>query len=357
MRKRFVKSVLEKLMPQQPPHFDRHYYLANYPDVAAAGVDPLTHYVSHGWREGRNPSVSFHTLYYIDKYMRSNVSLNPLEHYALHNKASNPLTTFPKSDEEFLDAQKKAISKYFDEYFYRSEYNLDSRTNALDHYLRVGWRQGFSPAPQFSTSEYLSAHPHVLVSNVCPLYQHVVTRNLGVPTPAVGAQQATAELTPTKIISLANIDARGVIATISGEFDPELYLRENPDVRAAKLRPLLHYINYGWNEGRNPNGLFWTAYYLSQNEDVRSSSVNPFYHYIVHGRGEGRKPNPIGLSFWPRRGATSGRMESRQAGQGCAGCAARRDYARVQGLFRNACRDLCGPDKCTRSTVQLACHQ
>ncbi|MDV5825827.1 hypothetical protein [Sphingobium naphthae] len=37
--------------------FDAEAYLQLYPDVQAAGVDPLDHYVSHGMMEGRSPCV------------------------------------------------------------------------------------------------------------------------------------------------------------------------------------------------------------------------------------------------------------------------------------------------------------
>ncbi len=37
--------------------FDADAYLQLYPDVQAAGVDPLDHYVSHGMAEGRSPCV------------------------------------------------------------------------------------------------------------------------------------------------------------------------------------------------------------------------------------------------------------------------------------------------------------
>jgi hypothetical protein len=33
--------------------FDAAGYLIDYPDVAAAGVDPWRHYREFGWREGR----------------------------------------------------------------------------------------------------------------------------------------------------------------------------------------------------------------------------------------------------------------------------------------------------------------
>ena len=39
--------------------FDKDWYLLNYPDVFAAQVDPLDHYLRHGWREGRLPTQWF----------------------------------------------------------------------------------------------------------------------------------------------------------------------------------------------------------------------------------------------------------------------------------------------------------
>lgn len=52
---------MAKLSPSKPPHeappvwFDESWYLAEYPDVAAAGVDPWVHYRRHGEAEGRLP--------------------------------------------------------------------------------------------------------------------------------------------------------------------------------------------------------------------------------------------------------------------------------------------------------------
>jgi hypothetical protein len=39
--------------------FDTAWYLAANPDVAAAGVDPLQHYIDYGAAEGRDPNPLF----------------------------------------------------------------------------------------------------------------------------------------------------------------------------------------------------------------------------------------------------------------------------------------------------------
>jgi serralysin len=50
--------------------------------VAAAGVNPLDHYRSVGWKEGRDPSAGFDTL----GYLAANpdvaaAGVNPLDHF------------------------------------------------------------------------------------------------------------------------------------------------------------------------------------------------------------------------------------------------------------------------------------
>ena len=38
-------------------YFDNDFYLSMNPDIALSGVNPLVHYLHHGWREGRQPSA------------------------------------------------------------------------------------------------------------------------------------------------------------------------------------------------------------------------------------------------------------------------------------------------------------
>lgn len=78
----------------------------------------------------------------------------------------------------------------------------------------------------------------------------------------------------------------------SGLFDPVYYLMNYPDVRRADIDPLLHFIRYGWKEGRNPSNEFDTRFYLESNPDVKNANLNPLFHYIIYGRREGRKKLP-----------------------------------------------------------------
>jgi hypothetical protein len=72
-------------------------------------------------------------------------------------------------------------------------------------------------------------------------------------------------------------------------FDRDWYIGQYPDVREAGVDPVLHYLEHGASEGRNPSPLFDTDSYMQQNSDVRSAGINPLVHYIMHGAREGRQ--------------------------------------------------------------------
>lgn len=71
-------------------------------------------------------------------------------------------------------------------------------------------------------------------------------------------------------------------------FDAKWYLKQNPDVKAAKIDPVIHYLQYGWKEGRNPGASFDGNDYLNSNADVRQANLNPLLHYETNGKKEGR---------------------------------------------------------------------
>src|ERR1044071_5907065 len=81
--------------------------------------------------------------------------------------------------------------------------------------------------------------------------------------------------------------------TKSGLFDRAYYLLHNPDVQQAGIDPLTHFLDQGWQEGRNPSAVFDTNFYLTTYPDVRQARTNPLVHYLRFGQAEGRPRNPI----------------------------------------------------------------
>ena len=74
-----------------------------------------------------------------------------------------------------------------------------------------------------------------------------------------------------------------------GVFDERHYLSNNPDVVAAGLDPLVHYLRFGSREGRSPTPYFDPKGYLELNPDVAYAGIEPFFHYAVQGVNETRR--------------------------------------------------------------------
>ena len=78
----------------------------------------------------------------------------------------------------------------------------------------------------------------------------------------------------------------------TGLFDPQWYLERNPDVAAAGIDPLDHWLTYGAREGRDPNPEFDTDWYLERYPHVADSGQNPLVHYLRRGSSPGIDPSP-----------------------------------------------------------------
>jgi len=79
----------------------------------------------------------------------------------------------------------------------------------------------------------------------------------------------------------------------SGLFDPDYYLSKNPDVKNAGVDPIVHFLNLGGSEGRDPSPEFDSSWYLDNNADVKAAGFNPLLHYLLYGKAEGRESRAI----------------------------------------------------------------
>lgn len=90
-----------------------------------------------------------------------------------------------------------------------------------------------------------------------------------------------------KLLQMAVRRGRQVVdrerATLMKEFDTEFYLESNPDVKAANIPALKHYLSYGWREGRSPVPWFDPAAYLRKHPDLIEKGIEPFSHFLKHG--------------------------------------------------------------------------
>ncbi|MBU9605470.1 glycosyltransferase family 4 protein [Burkholderia multivorans] len=229
-------DVSDYTMIEQSGLFDRDWYLAVNADVAANGIDPLTHYLDHGWAEGRNPSLQFDGARYMTQYPDArDFRGGPLVHYLRVGRANghaveavSPCLPEPVVDEPSLDDACREIdaSGLFDRDAYLCA-NPDVAAKGLDpvrHYAEIGWREGRQP---------------------------------------------------------------------SAFFDAAWYLQHNPDVAQASVDPLLHYIRAGQGEGRMPNPFFdaeWYEGFVAQTGEAGGRS--PYAMFASRGVDAGHSPLP-----------------------------------------------------------------
>jgi lipopolysaccharide biosynthesis protein/GT2 family glycosyltransferase len=257
--------------------FDRSWYLEQYPDVRASGADPALHYLEQGASEGRNPSALFDTQWYLEQYPDvAAEGVNPLVHY-LRVGAKEGRHTNATAE----DVQRICSSGFFDRTWYLDQYP-DVRATDADpalHYLERGASEGRDPSPVFDTRWYLAHYPDVAAKGVNPLVHYL----------RVGAKEGRRFNDTSR--QGETIGQMRLIAS-SGLFDRDWYLDRYPDVRAIGVDPVLHYLEQGASEGRNPSRLFDTRWYLSHYRDLALAGWNPLVHYVLHGAAEERRPVP-----------------------------------------------------------------
>jgi hypothetical protein len=81
-------------------------------------------------------------------------------------------------------------------------------------------------------------------------------------------------------------------------FDDEWYLERYQDVRAACSDPMQHYIQFGINEGRDPNAFFEGGWYREHYPDVGKAQLDPLLHYLQVGASQLRNPSPRFDAAW-----------------------------------------------------------
>jgi hypothetical protein len=161
--------------------FDAAFYLATNEDVAASGADPLEHYRSQGWREGRNPSQTFDSSWYLAGNPDvAALGIDPFWHWLVAGRSegrlphSPPLTPVQVVDED--EDRIALIRTEFSESYYLSK-NPDVAAAGIDpakHYYHCGWREGRNPNGTFDTRYYLDANDDVLKAGLNPFWHYLV---------------------------------------------------------------------------------------------------------------------------------------------------------------------------------------
>jgi hypothetical protein len=189
-----------------------------------------------------------------------------------HQKVTENLPLSRILDEDLLAF--KASGK-FDEDWYVNEYP-DVRKSGIDparHYLWLGKRLGRKPRAETAAP----LNPSIKASN-----RKAAHFTQTEPSPANSTELDSVPFAPRQATGDAVYDL------VAQHFDEDFYLTAYPDVAAAGVDPIRHYLDIGWNEHRDPSLLFSTRFYLDNYPDIVAAGVNPYYHYLAAGRTEGR---------------------------------------------------------------------
>ncbi len=281
---RMESSIIQSLEDEVAvvsPRFDASFYRDGWDNNADGPADLVQHFCEVGWREGRDPAPWFSVERYLNWYPDvASAGQNPFVHYLTMGINENRICLCSLQGPGAHDL--RVVAPEFDVSFYSSAYPdiVADNIDLLEHFCRIGWKEGRDPAVWFSTRRYLGANPSVRTTDINP-FVHYLTK---------GRESGRIAL-PALACGLS-----GELARLQPEFDEHFYYAAYPDVAQQGIPAAEHYCVTGWSEGRDPTIWFSTKAYQQANPDVERSGLNPFLHYICEGRDEGRSLAPASTS-------------------------------------------------------------
>ncbi|MDE2199372.1 MAG: glycoside hydrolase family 99-like domain-containing protein [Rhodospirillales bacterium] len=138
--------------------FDAAWYGANYPDVARSDIDPATHFLIQGWREGRRPNPYFDTVWYLARHARAiRADANPLLDYI-----------------EGGEAAGRAPAEFFDLPWYAAHHQAEPGLTLLAHFLARRTGGATSPLPEFDPAFYPATYADVAAAGIDPFEHYLL---------------------------------------------------------------------------------------------------------------------------------------------------------------------------------------
>ena len=119
------------------------------------------------------------------------------------------------------------------------------------------------------------SHPHGVLGRALPGYGRAFAIGIALNIAYILAEAAGGLLAG----SLALTACGTTIWPVSHDMvaKPQAVITK-PDVIAAKLTPLVHFLDHGVHEWREPNPFFRGAWYVEHYPDVAASGANPLTH-------------------------------------------------------------------------------
>lgn len=261
------------------PLFNSAWYRKTYEIGDDEGA--FAHYIEIGWRLGYQPGPTFWSEWYVDQY--DGVWGDPLYHYLTEGwhrgNVPNPLFS--------VDWYRNQIGS-----------ESDPQIDPFTDYLVRSERNHVSPHPAFDANFYIEQCEiaGMPIGNGTSALEHYFT-TMGVvnPHPLFDADYYAAQ-GKNKHHELNLVD---FLVTERDWKDPhplfsaEYYLTHRPDVAAASINPLIHYIASGAREVCYPHPLFDNQFYLANYHASIPSHSTPVAHYLNNGYQKGYSIRPL----------------------------------------------------------------
>lgn len=161
--------------------FDGGYYLSRNRDVRKAGINPLLHYIRHGYFEGRNPSPMVDIRYIMQQLVQEDASLHDSDMAV----ASRTILSRYDGLRSLLLQTGCDPSFFFSNTYYRAanEGLVVESEIPLEDYVRRGGRASgrnayLESTPLASFNYYMAKYPDLAAARVIPL-RHLLMHGLG----------------------------------------------------------------------------------------------------------------------------------------------------------------------------------
>lgn len=251
--------------------FDPAWYLRHHPEIGT--LDPWIHFVCEGWLKDFDPSPNFSMKTYtmLNPDVKS-CGGNPFLHYLFFGHAERrPYQTAEQKDLELLKN-----TRLFDEKWYLETYPdlVNADMDLAFHYLNWGYREGRNPSAFFHSRDYFDLNPDV------PLTKNPLLHFLRFG--CFENRRFFNELPQQPPVEF-------LLAEKTALFNEKYYMEHNRDLAGMSMKPIEHFMNFGWAEGREPSGLFSVRDYNNFNPDIKAAHVQPLAHFVTAGILEGRK--------------------------------------------------------------------
>lgn len=236
---------------QPHPIFDRSHYWDCSPDVESHLLEPMKHFLMHGFKE-----IPREFFFLFDR-----------KHFLIQKGSSSG--KIPDLL-QFLFEHDFDLSPHilFSEKYYREQAKLHPDQNAFEHYIRLGINQRFDP------------HPLISIDYLAGKYRR--------------------KMDSKKRIHNFLYEWRNVNQLMNPHpyFDADYYVENDVTLRSEVLHPISHYLREGEKGNRKPHPNFSPKFYWDKYYPIVNTNSN-LEHFVLDGFAIGRQQTVHGTSLKP----------------------------------------------------------